>query len=212
MFVQLELSFRTSTSSAAASPAKTSRPPGKGPDSAEPAPDSGSSSLASSRRSRRHGSSSKTSRVENADGCPMCVDTCTCSDTEAAPWGLPPKTLELRTFGDASSLLPTPTASTYGSNVGGAAGRHGKARLSLESMARKGLLPTPCVSRKTWEKKGDETWAGLGMVAETEGRLSPRFVEWMMGFPDDWTRLESVPSEMQSSRNARRSPAGSSER
>lgn len=104
-------------------------------------------------------------------------------------------------------LLPAPTATSYGSNRGGAAGRKGAARLSLEQMALRGALPTPCVSRKTWNKKGDATFAGLGMVAETEARLSPRFVEWMMGFPDDWTLLESEPLGMQSSRSARKSSA-----
>lgn len=41
-------------------------------------------------------------------------------------------------------LWPTPTATSYGSNKGGAAGRTGKERLSLETMARKNLWPTPC--------------------------------------------------------------------
>lgn len=46
-------------------------------------------------------------------------------------------------------LLPTPTASTYGSNQGGSMGRVGPVRESLETMARKehpptgALLPTP---------------------------------------------------------------------
>jgi len=79
-------------------------------------------------------------------------------------------------------------------------------------MARRGALPTPCVSRKTWNKKGDATFAGLGMVAETEGRLSPRFVEWMMGFPDDWTLLENEPSGTPLFPPARRSSAKSSKR
>jgi hypothetical protein len=39
------------------------------------------------------------------------------------------------------TLLPTPAATSYGSNQGGAAGRVGEKRHSLESMARNGLLP-----------------------------------------------------------------------
>ena len=58
-------------------------------------------------------------------------------------------------------MLPTPTASSYGSNRGGAAGRTGKIRHSLGSMARLGMLGTP-------------------------GKLSARFVQWMMGFPEGW--------------------------
>ncbi len=44
---------------------------------------------------------------------------------------------------DGSCLLPTPSASSYGTNQGGAAGRTGRVRPSLETMARKNLWPTP---------------------------------------------------------------------
>ena len=48
------------------------------------------------------------------------------------------------TLGDESgSLLPTPSASSYGTNQGGAAGRVGPVRPSLETMARHNLWPTP---------------------------------------------------------------------
>ena len=40
-------------------------------------------------------------------------------------------------------LLPTPAASSYGTNQGGAAGRTGKIRPSLDTMARKNIWPTP---------------------------------------------------------------------
>jgi hypothetical protein len=40
-------------------------------------------------------------------------------------------------------LLPTPAAQSYGTNIGGAAGRTGKVRPSLEHMARHNLWPTP---------------------------------------------------------------------
>ncbi len=43
-------------------------------------------------------------------------------------------------------MYPTPTASSYGTNQGGAAGRVGKIRPGLETMARKGLWPTPTAS------------------------------------------------------------------
>lgn len=46
----------------------------------------------------------------------------------------------------SSSLLPTPTASTYGSNKGGASGRTGPERMSLETMARHAMWPTPKAS------------------------------------------------------------------
>ena len=49
----------------------------------------------------------------------------------------------------SSSLLPAPSASSYGSNKGGAAGRTGPERHSLESMARKALWPTPSATLGT---------------------------------------------------------------
>lgn len=42
-----------------------------------------------------------------------------------------------------SGSLPTPTASSYGTNQGGAAGRVGPVRMSLQTMAMRGMLPTP---------------------------------------------------------------------
>jgi len=57
-----------------------------------------------------------------------------------------PQALERLTKETDGSYLPTPTAETYGSNKGGAAGRIGKERLSLDSMARKNLWPTPKAS------------------------------------------------------------------
>ncbi len=61
----------------------------------------------------------------------------------------PPETWVLPTFGNESGCLPpipTPSASSYGSDQGGAAGRIGPVRHSLESMARHGLWPTPTVA------------------------------------------------------------------
>ena len=54
-----------------------------------------------------------------------------------------PQALELHIKENVGSYLPTPTAQSYGSNQGGSAGRSGKVRHSLESMAKKNLWPTP---------------------------------------------------------------------
>jgi hypothetical protein len=59
------------------------------------------------------------------------------------------------------SWFPTPTATSYGTNKSMSAGA--KARPSLQTMAAKGLL------------------------GEERGPINPDFVEWMMGFPPDWT-------------------------
>ena len=76
-----------------------------------------------------------------------------------------------------SSLLPTPTASSYGRNKGGA-NPNGPARPSLATMAKRGLLMTltdaPCGPAGS---RGDRV-------------LNPQFVEWMMGLPIGWTDFE----------------------
>jgi len=120
-------------------------------------------------------------------------------------------------------MLPTPSATSYGSNQGGAAGRVGPVRHGLESMARHGLWPTPTSSLGTkggrvtprkgreggtliealsarhfatpttrdWRsgKASPETMAknSRPLSEQIGGSLNPTFVEWLMGFPRDWT-------------------------
>jgi site-specific DNA-cytosine methylase len=61
-------------------------------------------------------------------------------------------------------LLPTPSASSYGSNQGGAAGRVGQVRHSLESMARHGTWPT--TSARDWKDTMGEGRMGHGQLPE----------------------------------------------
>ena len=108
-----------------------------------------------------------------------------------------------------SSLLPTPTASQYGSNQGGAMGRTGKKRFSLDSLAKNralsqemgidplksmtyGIFPTPSTKishgnkyQKNRHGKKYPTLAGI-----TSEKLNPQFLEYMMGFPIGWTELK----------------------
>jgi hypothetical protein len=72
------------------------------------------------------------------------------------------------------SLLPTPSASSYGTNQGGSMGRTGKVRPSLQTMARKNLWPTPT------------------LAAQAGGQLNPTWVEWLMGWPEGWTVLDAL--------------------
>ncbi len=67
--------------------------------------------------------------------------------------------------------LPTPTAKRYGTNKGGSAGRVGKERLSLDTMARRGLWPTPVVDDSVNRKKGK--WNSRG-----EPQLSAAVMIW----------------------------------
>jgi site-specific DNA-cytosine methylase len=81
-------------------------------------------------------------------------------------------------------LWPTPSASSYGSNQGGAAGRVEQVRHSLESMARHGTWPT--ASARDWKDTMGEVMA----TTPGSGRLSPDWTEWLMGMPVGWTDLE----------------------
>lgn len=86
---------------------------------------------------------------------------------------------------DAVSLLPTPTASAYGSNQGGSAGRVGPVRYSLEQIA-----PDP----ERWGRYAEAvalweniTGAPAPIPVETGPKGGPRMSallpEWMMGLP-----------------------------
>jgi DNA (cytosine-5)-methyltransferase 1 len=87
-------------------------------------------------------------------------------------------------------MLPTPTAQSYGSNQGGAMGRCGPVRYSLQSMAKRGLWPTPTV-HGNHNRKGLSPDSGDGLATAVKasvdgGQLNPTWVEWLMGFPSGW--------------------------
>lgn len=113
-------------------------------------------------------------------------------------------------------MLPTPSASSYGTNQGGGMGGVGPVHPSLETMARQRLWPTPTVTgnhnrKGLTSKSGDGLatavnqwptptardagrgagWDGPGRpLSETAGGpLNPTWVEWLMGFPPGWTDL-----------------------
>lgn len=113
---------------------------------------------------------------------------------------------------------PTPAASQSGYNQGGAAGRVGPKRHSLNSMASAGEWPTPTVkgnyNKATLSSKAGDglatavTWAtptvqdsannggaaqfrrnSLPLNAEAGGPLNPTWVELLMGFEPDHTEV-----------------------
>jgi hypothetical protein len=72
-------------------------------------------------------------------------------------------------------------------------------------MARRGLLPTPTV-KGNHAKAHLSAKAGDGLATAIGGRLNPRFVEWMMGFPVGWTEIGDYgPSGMLSFHSAPKS-------
>ena len=109
-----------------------------------------------------------------------------------------PQSLEPRILEKGGSCLPTPTGQIYGSNQGGSAGRVGKVRLSLETMAKKNLWPTPCAGdwrqapknpAKHGQKIPPASEHALPFRVQPGGKLNPTWVEWLMGFPHEWTEL-----------------------
>lgn len=115
--------------------------------------------------------------------------------------------LELTTGEIGSGLLPTPTAQSYGTNQGGAMGRVGKLRPSLETMARSGLLPTLAardhksdLCTPEFRAMRDAMTMGKTLPWTLGGLLNPRWCEVFMGYPPGHTELE--PSEMPSSRRS----------
>ena len=74
---------------------------------------------------------SRTSITPGVDGCPSCGASCGASGMPACRFECGPKKLAPATLERGCLLLPTPTASAYGSCRGGGAGRVGKWRKSL---------------------------------------------------------------------------------
>ena len=104
-----------------------------------------------------------------------------------------PQALERHTSEKDGSYLPTPTASAYG--TGGNGARKGKQKqiVSLNTMARKNLWPTPC--SLDWKDNGKSP-AELKRNSTTlatiaGGQLSPMWVEWLMGYRCGWTELSA---------------------
>jgi hypothetical protein len=116
-----------------------------------------------------------------------------------------PKKLVPVTFEKDGSDLPTPTAQNYGSNQGGAAGRQGKRRLSVESMARRGLIPTPMA--RDWKGSGGVNRESPDLSFTMGGNLNPRFVEEIMGYPVGHTSLEDWAMQWFRSKRKSRSSA-----
>lgn len=97
----------------------------------------GASLSDSSSKAAQNGWSSRTSLTPGGAGCPGCGAISQGSDTPACRFECEPLTWEPPTSVPESSLLPTPTASSYGSCRGGGSGRVGKWRKSLDGLGIK---------------------------------------------------------------------------
>lgn len=161
---------------------------------------SGTSSLASLARCARGGSLSKTSPAEPTSGLTLSAESWNGSATQRYRSRLRRLIAERPTSEHAfsSSLvegcllptlctvagsqklqLPTLTAQSYGTQA-----KDGRTRYSLRR-----LVPTLTTTRAQYMTSRGKRYPMLnGMV---DGPLSPRWLEWFMGFPDGW--ITSVP-------------------
>jgi hypothetical protein len=95
-------------------------------------------------------------------------------------------------------MLPTPSATSYGSNQGGSAGRVGPVRHSLDSMARHNLWPTPNAGEakqsgftaRRAERRLEKPHLQVTLTERVGGSLNPTWVEWLQGFPLGWTEVD----------------------
>jgi len=111
--------------------------------------------------------------------------------------------------------FPTPTATPHGRNRSPSGGA--KERLSLRSMASRGMWPTSgpdyaragqkgsggddlatAIARSSWatpsvngdyNRKGASAKSDDGLATQAGGSLNPTWVEGLMGFPVDWTEV-----------------------
>jgi hypothetical protein len=121
---------------------------------------SGTACSTLSQRCTRDGSWSRTSLMPLGDGLIPFVGGWHDGDMKAYRSRLRRAFLALPIVAPESSLLPTLSAQAYGSNRGGGAGRVGKVRHSLQSLAR---------------MQG--------------GRLCLRWLTRLMGLPESWCEL-----------------------
>ncbi len=103
---------------------------------------------------------------------------------------------ERHTDGSGFGLLPTAKASD-GRTKGNGGNRKSP---GLDQMAKAGMLPTPTArdwkstqaSDATHERNSRPLSEVVGRNGPGTKRLSPCFVEWMMGYPEGWTDVDDT--------------------
>jgi hypothetical protein len=93
-----------------------------------------------------------------------------------------------------TALLPTLSASQYGSNKGGAAGREGPDRPSLETLAKRGMLPTLTTRDEKGPGPANKSKGGRDLPHTLGGHLNPNWCRWFMGFPEGWLDVDDAPA------------------
>lgn len=215
------------------SPVRISRRRGSGPALTATAPASGANSSDLSENSSREVSCLRTSITRGGSGCLSCGAPCGSSGIPLCRFACAPVILGPGMSGVESSLWPTLTHQSYGSNRGGANGRTGKIRPSLPTLLRSDtmsrghvtgagkpkrslgadplavILPTLTVCGN-YNRKGASATSGDGLATAVGGRLNPTWCEWFMGFPLGWTDVAWPPASARSAtRLSRQRSSGS---
>lgn len=127
-----------------------------------------------------------------------------------------PPQLEPTTSVNDGSYLPTPTASDYGTGGNGVRKMKQKKVISLNTMARKNLWPTPRASEykdcgpvgsksQIHMEKRDYLCAKAKDQSNPTGQLNPQWVEWLMGYQIGHTELDALATAWFHSKSERRS-------
>lgn len=163
-----------SISSAAASPARTSVWPALALALQAPGVDCGANTSDSFASLDPDGSSWRTSQRCLLGGWERYSETWPRSGMTRSGTAFRLPVLAPLTDATESGSLPTPLATSYGTNQGGGASRVGPIRPSLETMARKNLWPTPRANDS--EKRGnfDSTNPRNGLPAAVKLYPTPR--------------------------------------
>jgi hypothetical protein len=107
-------------------------------------------------------------------------------------WELP--TLERRTKGTGSGLLPTPTTQDNVQIRGqGAAATHGKQVQLVDAVKFATPLSRDYRSGKASQATHDKNSRPLS--EQIGGSLNPTWVEWLMGWPLGWTDLKPLATD-----------------
>jgi hypothetical protein len=228
----------TSTSSAEASPAKTSATPAREPGSTGHARVFGQSTPAWLASFDPATSSWRTSQLSLLGGLDEFSGTWPRSGMTRSGTAFRLQPLAPLTAETASGLLPTPAAS-----MAERGGRGDLLQVVRGNPSPSGHFKWPTPTARDWKDTGDltgvpensllprvvarverEQWAtptahprthtprrvdhGEQLANQVGGALNPTWVEWLMGFPLEWTALP--PSETPSSRRSRNGSAGAS--
>jgi len=153
---------------------------------------SSSSSMSGSPSSAKLRSSSGRTLPEQLALFPESVSTSRNADTEEPGPSFAQVTLALLTNERGSSFWPTPSATPYGTNQGGGAGRTGPVRPGVDSLAR--AWPTPRASDGT--KGGPNQRGSAGDLM-----LPSAAVQWPTPSARDWR--SGLASEETHARNSR---------